>query len=462
MQQRTPTAASARTVRPARDHCLAPARTAEVPTGGGRYTRLFPDLPALAIDAELVRALGRAGGSRDSVASQRDEARTVAAGWPVFGQYVAHDTTADRSPVTHHDDEELLRNVRSARLDLECLYGDGPTGSPYLYSRHDPAKLLLGVNDRGEAADLPRNQEGVALVGDPRQDVHGLISQMQVGMIRTHNRLVDRLRADGVPETDLFEEARRALTWHYQWVVLNDFLPATIGEARTARLLEAGPRFFDCGGTVAIPLEFADAAYRYGHSQMRNSYRVQPNGPPLTLFPDLLGFRPVPAERAVDWLTLLDVPGEAPPQRARPIDGRMAPALVHLPVDVTGVLDDQNQDQESLAVRDLMRGVATALPSGEAVARRIGEEPLTPEETALPASGWPGETPLWFYVVREAEAREDGERLGPVGSLIVGEVLVGIVDADPRSYRAVDPVWRPTLPAREPGRFTLADLLAPA
>jgi hypothetical protein len=459
MQQRIMPTVTSRASRPARDHCLAPARTADAPTGGGRYTRLFPDLPPLAVDPELVRALGRAGGSCDSATCRRSEARTVAAGWPVFGQYVAHDTTADRSPVTHHDDEELLRNVRSARLDLECLYGDGPVANPYLYSRGDPAKLLLGTNDRGEAADLPRNQEGLALVGDPRQDVHILISQMQVAMIRAHNRLVDRLRGDGVAEADLFDEARRALTWHYQWVVLHDFLPATIGAARTATLLDEGPRFFARDGAVAIPLEFADAAYRYGHGQMRHTYRVQPDGPPLTLFPDLLGFRPVPAERAVDWRTLLDVPGEAPPQRARPIDGRLPASLIHLPVDVTGVLVDQ--DQESLAVRDLMRGVATALPSGEAVARRVGEAPLTPEETTLPASGWPGETPLWYYVLKEAESREDGERLGPVGSLIVGEVLVGIVDADPRSYRSVDPAWRPTLPAREPGRFSLADLLAP-
>lgn len=444
----------------ARDHCLAPGRTANVPTGGGRYTRMFPDLPPLVADPELVRALGRAGGSCDSVTCMRSEARTVAAGWPVFGQYVAHDTTADRSPVTHHDDEELLRNVRSARLDLECLYGDGPVANPYLYSRADPARLLLGVNDRGEAADLPRNQEGTALAGDPRQDVHTLISQMQVAMIRAHNRLVDRLREDGVPESDLFAEARQALTWHYQWVVLHDFLPATIGAGRTERLLAEGPRFYARDGAVAIPLEFADAAYRYGHSQMLHSYRVQPGGERLTLFPDLLGFRPVPAERAVDWRTMFDIPGEAPAQRARPIDGRLPAALIHLPVDVTGALEDH--DQESLAVRDLLRGLATALPSGEAVARRIGERPLTPDETTLPASGWPGETPLWYYVLKEAEAREDGECLGPVGSTIVGEVLLGIVDRDPRSYRSVDPGWRPTLPGRERGRFTLADLLAPA
>jgi hypothetical protein len=447
-------------VKPARDHCLAPGRTADVPLGGERYTRMFPDLPPQVVDAELVRALGRAGGSCDTATCRRHVSLTVPAGWPVFGQYIAHDTTADRSPVTHHDDEELLRNVRSARLDLECLYGDGAVASPYLYSRRDPAKLLVGINDRGELADLPRNREGTALAGDPRQDVHTLISQMQVAMILAHNRLVDRLRDDGVPESELFDEARTALTWHYQWVVLHDFLPATIGAERTERLLAEGPRFFARDGHVAIPLEFADAAYRYGHCQMLHRYRVQPGGPLLTLFPDLLGFRPVPAERAVDWRMLFDIPGEVPAQRARPIDGRLPPSLMHLPVDVTGALEDH--DQESLAVRDLLRGLATALPSGEAVAQRIGERPLTPEETALPASGWPGETPLWYYVLKEAEAREDGERLGPVGSLIVGEVLLGIIDGDPRSYRCAAPDWRPTLPARVPDRFALADLLAPA
>jgi len=190
---------------------------------------MFPDLPHLSIGPDVIHAVGRAGGACDIRNSLRNEASTVAAGWPVFGQFVAHDITADRSPVTHHDDEALLRNARSARLDLECMYGDGPIGSPYLFSRKDPAKMLLGTNDQGAADDLPRNQEGTALVGDPRQDVHLLISQMHVAMLKAHNRLVDRLRDDGVPEADLAAEARRALTWHYQWTVLFDFLPTTIG-----------------------------------------------------------------------------------------------------------------------------------------------------------------------------------------------------------------------------------------
>jgi hypothetical protein len=378
----------------------------------------------------------------------------------VFGQYLAHDLTADRSPLTHHDDAELLRNARSARLDLEPLYGEGPVGNPYLYSRHDPARLLLGRSGPGRADDLPRNQEGVALAGDPRQDTHVLISQMHVALVRAHNRLVGRLREDGVPDADVFDEARRALTWHYQYVVLHDYLPETIGEKRAARLLEQRPRHFQPEGTVTIPLEFADAAYRFGHSQMRDRYQLQPGGPVLKLMPDLIGFRPTPADRVVCWPLLLDVPGQPPAQRARAIDGRLPNSLIHLPRDITGTVDDDAQ--ASLAVRDLLRGPATGLPSGEAVAQQVGEVPLDLEETGLAALGWPGETPLWYYILREAAVREDGERLGPVGSLIVGEVLLGVIDGDPSSQRSVDPDWRPTLPSRQPGRFTLTDLLAPS
>jgi hypothetical protein len=379
-------------MRQVRDHCLAPARAGGGPLAGGRYTRLFPELPPLAIEPQMLRAIGRAGGLCDATDGGPSDTRTIAAGRPVFGQYLAHDLTADRSPVTHHDDAELLRNARSARLDLELLYGEGPVANPYLYSRHDPARLLLGRSGPSQQDDLPRNPEGVALAGDPRQDVHVLISQMHVAMIRAHNRLVDRLREDGVPDTDLFDEARRALTWHYQYVVLHDYLPETIGEERAARLLARGPRRYSPKGAVAIPLEFADAAYRFGHSQMRDSYQLQPGGPALKLMPDLVGFRPTPADRVVHWPLLLDVPGQPRAERARVIDGRLPNSLIHLPLDITGTVDDD--DQASLAVRDLLRGTATGLPSGEAVARQAGEAPLAPAEIGLAALGWPGETPL--------------------------------------------------------------------
>jgi hypothetical protein len=166
----------------------------------------------------------------------------------------------------------------------------------------------------------------------------------------------------------------------------------------------------------------------------------------------------VPAAHTVDWSLLFRFPGRAAPQPAKLIDGRLARSLIELPRAITGAVEAEAL--HSLAVRDLQRGQAYGLPSGEAVARAMGEPPLTPDEIGLAALGWEGQTPLWYYLLKEAEARAGGERLGPVGGRIVAEVLLGIIDADPESWRAVDPTWRPTLPAADPEEFSMADLLA--
>lgn len=431
-----------------RDHCLAPERV-DAPIGpGGRYGRMF-DLPPLEADERTLLALGAAEGFCDGGDGAEDAG--VEAGWPFFGQYVAHDLTADRSPLRAHTDVAALRNVRSARANLESLYGGGPVGSPYLYRRDDPATLL--END----GDLPRNQEGIALIGDPRNDVHVFMNQLQVAFIRAHNRLVDRLRADGIGDGELFAEARRALTWHYQWVILNDFLPALVGADLVDDVFDQGARFYRPAGDPFIPLEFADAAYRYGHSQIRQLYRLQEDGPLRAVFPDLIGFCPI-GEHRVDWAMLFDVPGRPPAQRAKPIDGRLPRSLIELPEVITGEVDVAAY--RSLATRDLERGQGTGLPSGEAVAELMGADVLSEEELGLRQHGWEGETPLWLYILRESSARQDGDRLGEVGGRIVAEVLHGIVAADPESYLAVEPDWSPTLPARGE-RFGLADLLVP-
>jgi hypothetical protein len=435
----------------ARDHCLAPGRPSGAPIYGGRYTRLFDHLPSLSGDEQLLHALGAAGGVCD--ASDNCPDSRVAAGWPFLGQFIAHDITADRSPLVSRADPAGVRNYRTPAANLECLYGGGPVGSPYLYERDDPALLLTGDH----AGDVPRNDQGIALIGDPRNDVHLFVNQLQVALIHAHNLLVERLREDGEPESSVFDEARRALTWHYQWVVLNDFLPVVVGNEETARLLQEGPTLYRPGDAPQIPLEFADAAYRYGHSQIRARYVINESSNPMPLFPDLMGFEPVPPDRVISWSMLFDVPGEARAQRSKRIDGRLPQSLIELPVAITGSVEDQAY--HSLAARDLQRGQATGLPSGEAVAQALGLEPLSPEQVGLVEHGWEAETPLWYYVLREADVQQDGDRLGEVGGRIVGEVLLGIIDADPDSYRSVDRSWRPTLPAAAPDYYGIADLI---
>ena len=187
------------------DHCLSRARAQrpiDAPVSPAMYGRLFPELPSFSTEQELLFALGRAGGRCDGGddADESSSLGSVAAGWPFFGQFVAHDITADRSPPQAHSDVAHLTNARSPRLNLEGLYGDGPVGHPFLFQRDDPAKLLTAP----AGCDVLRNTEGTAIIGDPRNDSHVVMSQMHLAFVRAHNAFVDRARASGDPESRVF------------------------------------------------------------------------------------------------------------------------------------------------------------------------------------------------------------------------------------------------------------------
>jgi hypothetical protein len=425
-----------------RSHCLSPARARaaiDAPLGSATYARMFPELPSFQADEQFLHALGSAGGLCDcgDIDDSPDSLADTAAGWPIFGQFVAHDITADRSILRAHTNTAELHNARSPKLNLESLYGDGPTGHPFLYQRDDPAKFLLGSDN----ANVQRNAEGTAVIGDPRNDSHMLISQLHLAVLKAHNAFVDDARREGVPSGCVFDEAARQLRWHYQWIVLHEFLPTLVGPTLAEEVLEEGPRYFRPGHDAFIPLEFADAAYRYGHSQIRHRYHLNLQGNPVPLFPDLLGFRAIPREHAVDWKLFFDAPGAVSAQRAKKIDGKLVKALIELPVAVTG--ETEIDAYHSLAVRDLQRGQGVGLPSGEVVARHLGIDPLTTDDVGIASTDWRGDTPLWYYILREADVCAGGHRLGPVGARIVAEVLVGLVSADETSFCQSRQEWRP-------------------
>jgi Animal haem peroxidase len=433
-----------------RMNCLSPGRDRQsvaAVTGPARYARMFPEIPAFTADETFLRTLGRAGGPCDC----GDDGSTgisfgeEAAGWPIFGQFIAHDITADRSALQSHVDPAGLRNARAPQLNLECMYGDGPVGQPFLFQQHDPAKFLLGR----DTSDVPRNAEGLAIIGDPRNDSHMLMAQMHFALLKAHNTFVDDARDRGVPDGDVFNTAAREMRWHYQSIVIDEFLPTLVGQALVDEILHAGPRWFRPSADIFIPLEFADAAYRYGHCQIRQTYQLNRDTGPIPIFPDLLGFRPVPPERKVDWTLFFDGRSGRTAQRAKKIDGRLPRSLIQLPVAITG--ECEVDEYHSLAVRDLQRGQGVGLPSGEAVARHLGLRPLTTEEVGLASTGWSGPTPLWYYILREAAVVASGNRLGPVGGRIVAEVLMTLLDRDPASVRFAGPEWKP--------RCSLIDLL---
>jgi hypothetical protein len=376
----------------------------------------------------------------------------IPAGYTYFGQFLDHDLLFLAQP----EPGGPVHNLRRPALDLDSLYGDGPDASPHLYDPGKPGRLLYvrRTAPRREA-DLWRRGDGVALLGDPRNDENVLVSQMHLAFLRFHDRAIEQL---GLP----FAEARRWTTWHYQWIVLHDFLPRLVGrEAVERRLAEAraGSR-----EPWELPLEFS-AAYRFGHSLVRSSYRLNETlaaeRGALSVFEaaatdahgrfhDLRGGRRLPLGWGVDWrLFLPSRPAAgAAPQASRRIDGRLNRklSLVAGPGGPT-----------SLPFRNLKRGWDHRLSSGQALAAALGLEPLSDE--ALGLGPWfGGEAPLWAYVLKEAELG-GGLRLGPLGAAVVTETLVGLVAGDPESCWNREPDWRPAIGA-VPGELTLSDMVA--
>lgn len=428
---------------------------------GGKYGRMFPTLPPLKIGLDVLHALGRSGSGMDLPAGSFDgpasDNSRIPAGFAIFGQFIAHDITRDPSMLQHHATVKELRNFRAPRLDLEVVYGAGPLATPYFYDLHDPDKFLIGVNDAGKPDDVPRNPQGQALIADPRNDVHLIISQLHLAFLKFHNRIVDQFHAVGQRGPAALDEARRLAAWHYQWIVVHEFLPLSVGADLVERILHDGHVAYAFKGHPYIPVEFADAAYRFGHPQIRSTYQLNDGASGLSIFPDLAGTRPVPADQTIDWARFFTLPGRPAPQASKRINARLVHGLIDLPEAIVG--ETERPEQRSLAYRDLERGLDCDLPSGEAVARLLGVAPLPAEAVGLREFDWNGETPLWFYVLKESEVQCGGERLGDVGGRIVAEVLLGLIEGDPLSYRNIEPDWRPTLPAARAGDFTMADLL---
>ncbi|MBV9180078.1 MAG: peroxidase [Acidobacteria bacterium] len=419
----------------------------------GRFGRLFPDLPCQETRGDTLLQYGAAGGPLDCDRKEElgEDNPRIPAGWPFFGQFIAHDITHDRSPLQETEEVATLKNFRQPRLDLECIYGAGPVGQPYLYDLHDPDKLLIGPS-QSSTGDLPRNGQGLALVGDARNDTHLFISQLHLAFLHFHNRVVDRLRQQGVVRDQVFERAVQMVRWHYQWIVMHEFLPLSVGSDLVEELLASGAKLCRFGKRPFIPVEFSDGAYRFGHAQIRASYDVNQKLRQLPIFPDLVGICPVTAEREVDWTFLFAFAGRQAPQASRRIGPRLVSPLMRLPEALVG--QTPRPEFSSLASRDLFRGHAVALPSGEAVARALGLKPV-----AMPDSGeekW-SETPLWLYVLAESEKEQSGERLGDVGGRIVAEVIFELLRLDPQSFLH-NQDWRPDL-ADEEGRFGIANLL---
>lgn len=418
---------------------------------------MFHQLKELDLPTELLAELGGSGGPMDEgVDDQPSGDATFPAGFTFFGQFVDHDITFDMTPLSdRRNDPSAERNFRTPSLDLDSVYGAGPETDTQMYET-DGDKFLIGTNSAGEPQDLPRGPENDALIGDPRNDENLLISQLHLAFLKFHNRIVDRLRDHhGDPDMDVFEDARQAVRWHYQWIVLNEFLPAICDEDIVDRVLDKGRKYFKYNHKeIYTPLEFAGAAYRFGHSTLRERYTVNDEAGTLRLFgpPESSlnsGFEPVDPEKVVKWSEFLDVSGSDDPQPARRIDTRLPTVLFDLPENIVG---PEAPERRSLAARNLIRGKQLGLPSGQAVAKATKSETIGSGQMGLSElfddHGLPANTgaPLWYYVLAEADIQNDGESLGEVGSRIVAESVYGFVESDGESYLRRASNWSPSDP----------------
>jgi Animal haem peroxidase len=469
--------------------------------GEDSFGRLFPELPPFAeaspqLESALLE-LGRPGGILDAkddltqgpillitsskLSENNNDNPMQTAGVTFMAQFMDHDMTFDlQSRLGVPTNPEDSPNERTPNFDLDTVYGGGPARSPDLYDHgergdHRQRGIKLRIESGGLFEDLPRARDSSAIIGDPRNDENLMIAGLHAAFLLFHNNAVDLVakRNPRAEAEELYREARKLCTWHYHWIILHEILPLFVGQALVDEILSGGRKYYRPQAAY-IPVEFQGAAYRFGHSMVRPSYRANlagDNGAPFFGFifdpagegdpdpVDLRGGVRAP-RRFVGWQTFFDF-GDGQFRPNKRIDARLSTPLFNLPRAAIPAPDGPT----SLPQRNLLRSVTWGLPSGQAIAKHMNVPSLTSTDLAdLKQFGQnlASSTPLFYYVLKEAEIIGGGVQLGPVGSRIVAEVLLGLLQLDQGCYLASQPEWRPTLPNRYDkvtGDYRMTDFL---
>lgn len=400
---------------------------------------------------------------------------TIPSVFTYLGQFIDHNITAqtdreigasriatpdgnvmDITPLPSTEVVQKLVNGRRPKLDLNQVYGDGPglgtnakpTEGDELF---DLTTLLFKVVPDPPGFDVPRQDDGTAIIADMRNNENINISQLHCAFLLFHNRVAAGLPA-AVTKDQRYIRARQLVRWAYQYIVLNDYLPNVCDPVVVNDIAANGVRYYAPDNDLLfMPLEFSVAAFRFGHSMIRPQYQL--NATTQLSLPQILGVGglltegPPPKVAAADiiaWHNFASLGGAyTPPQMARKIDPLIAAGLANLPVFLQGSTILTGALLQHLARRNLLRGFLLSIPTGQAMADGMQIEALTPAElqgdpgaiqNAVIGGGFDTATPLWFYVLREAQVQQNGNRLGSVGSRIVAETLSALVSRDRGSY----------------------------
>lgn len=469
--------------------------TGRSPLSEGYFGRMFRSLHAATFGANEQDNINNLTALADAMSAdfdpprdgKDDEESGIPALYTYLGQFIDHDITFDpASSLQKLNDPEALLDFRTPAFDLDNVYGRGSDDQPYMYD--GGSSFLLGDPIEGggdlEARDLPRNNANPrrALIGDPRNDENAIVSQLQGLFLRFHNRtLVDN---PGLS----FAAIQRLVRFHYQFVVLNDFLPRIITASVLSRLKTDGKydrrkiKFFHWDHQPFMPVEFSVAAYRLGHSMIRPGYRLNdevllPIFPvPSHDFPEgLAGFRAMNPSWGIDWGRFIDLDirtydgTDAENKRRLQFAYRLDTSLVNPLSDLPPAVAS---NPSSLPLRNLERGWRLGLPSGQSVARAMGVKPIADTDILVgqgvdkPDKPLPNilstskvfenNCPLWTYILAEAMHHTElvkvpvkeniainTPKLGPVGGRIVAEVFLGLMFGDANSLLSLDPDWCP-------------------
>ena len=355
------------------------------------------------------------------------------------------------------------------------------------------AQGVITENDIPEGIRTDVNRDTRAFIGDMRNDENLIVAQFHLAVLRFHNKVVDAIEADprafglpkGAKDAKRFETAQRLVRHHYQWLVVNDYLKTVCMPSVVDDVVKHGNKFYKPlhGDTLFAPLEYSVAAFRFGHTMVRGGYDhnrnfgqgVPPDSPLLPFAPfallflftgnghvldpeditkskpnPFLGQKTLPFNWIVEWdrLSRKDDPNEA--HMARKIDTVLAPPIHNMVNEGTdaAIQNDANkplrQLLRNLATRNLLRGYLLSIPTGQAMADAMGVRKLTEAElkqgnsaavnAALENGGFLKHTPAFYYILKEAEVRADGNSLGELGSRIVVETQIGIMRNDRNSF----------------------------
>ena len=450
-------------------------------------------------------------------------------------------------------------SVNSGKLDLDSVYGiadfaalTGITAPWFEQSngaytgrfaqRHirAPASLAAAI----DGFDYQRTPEGTAEVPDPRNSENKLISQIQNLFGLAHNDCMDHAFGTvSAPRQQqigaAFDACHKKVLWTYETIVATDFLPRFSAEAVLNRVAPGAlhayqrgtsptsqlPRWdgvrtflYSCkpglgeDAAIHIPHEFTVAAFRLGHTLVRDSYVlhdpvVDANGNLLTGQPrpifasandpetiGLVGDNPVQPGDVIDWSRFYDVYGvdqkDESAQPGRPVDTLISDKLFSLPIAAIPPGPDANgkdtSTERNLPRRNLMRASEpTALITGS-VGLATGEEMEAYAQQRIPglhdstkevrkvladrlqSAGFDPNllarrTPLWLFILAEAESTQASQRLGELGSHIIDEFLLGSLHCDQASvlYAATSDLqgWGPTETIAQNGRYSMPELI---